>query len=319
MSEQSPRDRLVRITMSDELRSEAASRTSVPVAGLRELLAALLVKKGVFAVEAEMAADRLIEADLRGEPAHGTAWIDELLNNLDLGDIDPRAKLLTVSQTPAVALLDGSTGLGQVAVTRAMNLAIEKARELGIGVVVVRNSQPCGDPGTYVYAAADQSCIGFCTTSTDVACVAPPGETAPLTGEHPFAIGMPTGVDEVAVVSGRCVPGDAPAAFAPMWSGLVAGLMTSALAGGKLPVNKKRRGSFAEASEHVCLVIDAEKFGGREHFLVQLHSVRDRLPKSSVWHGDLKGSEVAIAASTVAMLETRAKKAKLPIPWDHAS
>ncbi|MBX3450719.1 MAG: Ldh family oxidoreductase [Planctomycetaceae bacterium] len=310
--------------MSDELRSEAESRTLVPVAGLRELLAALLVKKGVFAVEAEMAADRLIEADLRGEPVHGATWIDELLNNLDLGDIDPRAKLLTVSQTPAVALLDGSTGLGQIAVTRAMNLAIEKARELGVGVVVVRNSQPCGDPGTYVYAAADQSCIGFCTTSTDVACVAPPGETAPLTGEHPFAIGMPTGVDEVAIVSGRCIPGNTngqptlPAAFAAMWSGLVAGLMTSGLAGGKLPVNKKRRGSFAEASEHVCLVIDPEKFGGREHFLVQLHSVRDRLPKSSVWHGDLKGSEVPLDASTVALLETRATKAKLPIPWEQA-
>src|SRR5258705_13008533 len=84
---------------------------------------------------------------------------------MDLGDIDPRARTITLHDTPAAALLDGSTGIGHVAATRAMLLVMEKARAVGTGTVVVRNSRLCGDAGGIARLAAEAGLIGLVTNS----------------------------------------------------------------------------------------------------------------------------------------------------------
>ena len=87
-------------------------------------------------------------------------------------DIDPRAQVLTVSETPAMAVLDGGRAIGHVAATKGMQLAIAKAREVGTGTVAVKNGQHFGAASVYALMAIEAGMIGYCTTSTAGATVA---------------------------------------------------------------------------------------------------------------------------------------------------
>ena len=113
--------------------AESSSMMRVDRANLTQLILKLLQRKGVFASEAEIVVSRLIEADRCGQFADGVGSLPQYLDAMDLGDIDPRARIITLSDTPASAFFDGSTGIGHVAATRAMLLAIEKARIVGTG------------------------------------------------------------------------------------------------------------------------------------------------------------------------------------------
>src|SRR5579872_2803156 len=110
---------------------DAAQETIVQAEPLKALLVSMYVKKGMFKVEAEMAAARQIEADLRGIQSHGSRATPRYLKAMDTGDIDPRGQTLVVKKTPAIAVLDGSRNLGHVASTKAMKMAIEMARAVG--------------------------------------------------------------------------------------------------------------------------------------------------------------------------------------------
>ena len=164
----------------------------VPAQALADLMVQMLVAKGMYAVEAEIGAARLLEADLRGIHSHGSRAIGRYLAAMDTGEIDPRATVLTVTETPAMAVLDGGTGLGHVAATRGMMLAIEKARQVGTGTVAIRHSQHYGAASVYALMAAQAGMISFNTTSTGPATVAAYGSRTPATANNAFAWGAPT-------------------------------------------------------------------------------------------------------------------------------
>src|SRR5262245_59881794 len=158
---------------------------------LKELMVALYVRKGMFRAEAEIAASRQIEADLRGIHSHGSRATPRYIAAMDRGDIDPRGQTLVVTRTPAIALLDGCRNLGHVASTRAMHMAIEMEREDGTGTVGVRNSQHFGAASVYSLMAAEAEMVGYCTTSTGTATVAAYGSRQPATANNAFAWAAP--------------------------------------------------------------------------------------------------------------------------------
>ena len=129
----------------------------VPVEPLRQWVIDVLCHEAMFPVEAAAGADRLIEADLRGIPSHGTRALPRYLEQMQAGGIDPRATILTERDTPAMAVLNGGKGLGHVAATHAMQMAIAKAREVGTGTVAVRASQHFGAAQVYAMMAAAAS------------------------------------------------------------------------------------------------------------------------------------------------------------------
>src|SRR5262245_29312589 len=116
---------------------DASQEVRVPADALRNFVIDLLVQKKMFRFDAETAADRLMTADLRGIQSHGTRALPRYLDGMDTGDIDPRAQVLTVHETAAMAVLDGGRALGHVAATKGMQMAIAKAREVGTGTVAV--------------------------------------------------------------------------------------------------------------------------------------------------------------------------------------
>jgi LDH2 family malate/lactate/ureidoglycolate dehydrogenase len=90
----------------------------------------------------------------------------------------------------AACLLDGGANLGAYVSKTAMDIAMRKSGEFGIGVVVVKNSNHFGPAGHYVRQAAMRGFIGFCAT-TALVDLAPWGGLTPVAGKNPFAISFP--------------------------------------------------------------------------------------------------------------------------------
>ena len=86
---------------------DSSQEVVVPAEGLQKVLAEILEKKGMFGVEAEIGAARMVEADLRGIQSHGSRALPRYIEAMDRGEIDPRAQVLTERETPAMAVLNG--------------------------------------------------------------------------------------------------------------------------------------------------------------------------------------------------------------------
>lgn len=269
---------------------------------LKELLIKLYVKKGMFKAEADMAASRQIEADLRGIHSHGSRATPRYIKAMDTGDIDPRGQVLTVKKTAAMAVLDGGRGLGHVVSTKGMQLAIELARASGTGTVAVRNSQHYGAASVYALMAANAGMIGYSTTSTGKATVAAYGSRQPATANNAFAwaapsrSGAPFCLDMACAVSSwgkvnslQIYGGSLPAGWALDADGnatidpaaaktllpaagargyglaIVSALLAGPLVGGKMPLHKTRNPEV-EGSEHFFYAIDVSQFVEPERF-----------------------------------------------------
>ena len=94
---------------------------------LRQFVAQLLAKLGVPEADAEVTAEVLVSADLRGIDSHGVARARRYVQGLRDGVMLARPDVHIVHETPVTALLDGGAGLGQVVGVRAMRLAMDKA------------------------------------------------------------------------------------------------------------------------------------------------------------------------------------------------
>ncbi len=114
-----------------------------------------------------------------------------IIRALKRGTIVANAKVKVVKETPATALIDGGHGLGHHIATRAMKLAIEKAKKQGIAAVGVFNSNHFGIAGYYAELATREGLVGIVTTTTD-ALVHPWGGVEPLLGTNALAMGFPT-------------------------------------------------------------------------------------------------------------------------------
>lgn len=280
----------------------------LPAAAITELLVKLYVRLGMFQVEAEVVAERQIEADLRGIHSHGSRATPRYIQGMEQGHIDPRGQVLTVKQTPAIAVLDGGRNLGHVATTRAMRMAIDMARAVGSGTVAIRNSQHFGAASVYALIAAEQGMLGFATTSTAYPTVAAFGSRQPATANHalawaapgrggsPFCLDMACAVaawgkvESLKMYGSPMPPGWAldaegnattdpaqaktllPAAGARGYGlSLVASLLAGPLAGGRMPIHKTR-GVEIDGSEHFVQVLDIAQFVDLDEFHAETES-----------------------------------------------
>jgi len=157
----------------------------------KTIIRTLLQKLGASGEEANATAEVLAEGDLRGFASHGLLRLPYILRALKRGTIIVKAKVKVVRETPATGLIDGGHGLGHYVVTRAMRLAIEKAKQQGVAAVGVYNSNHFGIAGYYAELAMHEGLIGIVTTTTD-ALVHPWGGVEPLLGTNALAIGLPT-------------------------------------------------------------------------------------------------------------------------------
>ena len=159
---------------------------------LRRLCVRAFQKLDVDDEDARIAADILVTADLRGVASHGVAHLRRYVNGLRTGTMIARPQVRVLAETPATAALDAGAGLGHPVAFRAMQRAIDKAREVGAGFVTVRNSNHYGIAGYYAMMALEHDCIGLSMTNASPKAVPTFGRDAVL-GTNPIAVAAPAG------------------------------------------------------------------------------------------------------------------------------
>ena len=102
------------------------------------------VKFGFNAQEAKIITDVLLMSDLYGIESHGMQRLNRYYKSIQKGMIIVENKGEVVFETPVSAVIDGQDGMGQIIGHKAMEMAIEKAKKCGIGMVTVRNSNHYG-------------------------------------------------------------------------------------------------------------------------------------------------------------------------------
>lgn len=147
---------------------------------------------GVPREEAEICADVLLESDKRGIESHGCNRLKPVyLDRIKAGIQSAVTDFEIIKETETTAVVDGHNGMGQVIGTRAMNMAIEKAKKYGLGMVVVRNSCHYGIAGYYTSLATENGCIGMTGTNARPS-VAPTLGTEGMFGTNPLTLGVPS-------------------------------------------------------------------------------------------------------------------------------
>lgn len=147
---------------------------------------------GIPRDEAEMCTDVLLESDKRGIESHGCNRFKPIyLDRIKAGIQSPTTNFEILKETETTAVVDGHNGMGQVIGTRAMQMAIDKAKKYGMGMVVVRNSCHYGIAGYYTSMATEQGCIGMTGTNARPS-VAPTFGTEGMFGTNPFTLGVPS-------------------------------------------------------------------------------------------------------------------------------
>jgi L-2-hydroxycarboxylate dehydrogenase (NAD+) len=134
----------------------------------------------------------LLAADLRGVDSHGFARLPRYVNGIRNGVMTPRMTLRTVTETSATAAIDAENALGQPAAKRAMEIAIQKAAQTGVGFVTVRNSNHYGIAGYYAMMALQHEMIGLSMTNSAQLVVPTFGRKA-IFGTNPIAVAVPSG------------------------------------------------------------------------------------------------------------------------------
>jgi LDH2 family malate/lactate/ureidoglycolate dehydrogenase len=172
-----------------------AQETLIQAANLKGYVAAVGGALGLSDEHARIMADTLVEADLRSVHTHGVNALTGYARRVQGGGANPRPNVRVVKQTMGIAVVDGDAGLGQVVAHFAMEKAIERARESGIGAVAVRNSSHFGAAAFYAAMALKHDMIGFATTSAGNR-IAPIGGKTPVVGNNPLAWAIPAGQEQ---------------------------------------------------------------------------------------------------------------------------
>lgn len=162
---------------------------------LHGLARSILMGCGVSHEDAEVAAGVLLYADLRGIDSHGVAHLaahQSYVAGLRNGNVNPRPDVKTVRDSGTQALLYGDGGLGAVVGHRAMELAIEKAGEFGVGLVGASDSRHYGSAGYYSEMALAHDMIGIAMTQASPAVLPTHGAKRKL-GTNAISFAIPAG------------------------------------------------------------------------------------------------------------------------------
>jgi LDH2 family malate/lactate/ureidoglycolate dehydrogenase len=112
----------------------------VPVESLRSFLIELFAKVPISDAHAELVADLLIDTDLRGVVSHGVMQVERYVRGWREGTCNRTPEIEILKEGPATAALHGDGGLGYIVATRAMEMAIERAEAIGVGIFITTTS-----------------------------------------------------------------------------------------------------------------------------------------------------------------------------------
>ena len=157
-----------------------------------DFMITVLEKYGVPEEEAAVCAEVLLESDRRGIESHGCNRFKPIyIDRIKDGILNPKTEFEVIRQTPTTAVVDGHNGMGMVIGTKAMQMAIDKAKQYGMGMVAVRNSTHYGIAGYYATMCTENNMVGITGTNARPS-IAPTFGVENMLGTNPITFGLPT-------------------------------------------------------------------------------------------------------------------------------
>ncbi|MDF1513989.1 MAG: Ldh family oxidoreductase [Anaerolineae bacterium] len=163
----------------------------LPVEVVRNFMVDVFKAQGVSSEDALICAEVLITSDLRGIESHGVGRLAYYYARIQAGIQFPAHQMEIIKETETTALVDGHHGMGHPTAYRSMQMAIDKAKQYGLGAVAVRNATHFGIAGYYPLMAAKQGLMGFAFTNARPS-ISPTFSTEPMLGTNPIAFAAPS-------------------------------------------------------------------------------------------------------------------------------
>ena len=160
----------------------------ISVDDARGLAETFLTKTGMSTMDAAIVADILLEAELRGRKTHGFIRLPGIKSRYEHGE---RTDIRVDKEAGECIRIDGGNQPGYLVAYRAMELAIERAKQNGAGIVGVYNTSHCGMAGYYVDMARKADVIGLLFADC-LPRITPEGGTEAILGTNPIAVGIPS-------------------------------------------------------------------------------------------------------------------------------
>lgn len=157
---------------------------------LCQYVSTALVEAGLPAELARTETEIMVEADLLGVPSHGVRMLPPLLKAFAEGRAKVQPAIRFLREFGATSLLDGDNGPGRSISSLAMDDAVRRAKQFGIGACLATRTTHWGRAHAYASRAASQGMIGICTTNA-IPTMAAWGSTGRVIGNNPMAIGVP--------------------------------------------------------------------------------------------------------------------------------
>ncbi|KAK6188463.1 hypothetical protein SNE40_004632 [Patella caerulea] len=166
----------------------------VPLKDVQRFIEECMVKVGTSPKHAKYLATNLVAADYRGHYSHGLNRLDMYVKDIETGTTCNDKEPSIVKESVATALVDGNNTLGPVTGNFSMNVAIDKAKNVGIGWVVAKGSNHYGIAGFYAMEASKQGLLGMSFTNTSPLSV-PTRAVKPTLGTNPISLAAPARKD----------------------------------------------------------------------------------------------------------------------------
>ncbi len=162
---------------------------------LKNRVQLMLEHVGVPKEDAELGADVLVLADMRGLDTHGVSnllrvYLDRYRN----GNINPIPEWKIIQESGSAATIDADRGHGIIIAPKAMEIAMNKAAKTGVGVVTIKHARHLGMASYHAMLALDRDMIGVCMTSCPPS-VVPTFGSKPMVGTNPIAMAAPAGIE----------------------------------------------------------------------------------------------------------------------------
>lgn len=167
-----------------------ADQKQVSIESLSQVVIDVLTRVGVSKEDADIILDTILFANRRGVATHGVERLPLYVHKIASGHYNPKNEIEVLADNAAYALLDAKNGFGQVVAYKATKMAIEKAKQFGIAVVGVRNSNNFGTAGYFGDMAARQGCAAMVYANAAPA-IAPTGGNKTIFGTNPLCYAYP--------------------------------------------------------------------------------------------------------------------------------
>ena len=167
---------------------------------LQRFIQSAFVSQGLPEADAAQVARLMTEADLQGSDGHGVIRLPQYIKRIQAGGINKHPNIHVVQERAAMAVVDGDNGMGHLVVSRAVDIAIEKARTCGVAWVGTRYSNHAGPASLYARRPLEHDMLGLYFAVGNANHLPPWGGTDMLLSTNPIAAGIPTGEEPPVVL-----------------------------------------------------------------------------------------------------------------------